>query len=188
MPRAALIALLCLVACATLLSATTATAADDVGPRHVEKEGGFSFCPPKGWSIQAVPNMKYKYAVVIADGGFTPFFTATGEPFAGTLDDYVAANLHSLHNIYPDCKDVSEAPFATAGGLTGTMRVMLATQHGKALRQSWFFVDGGNGSKYFLKGAALASDGDRRDAGFVAAVKTFRIEPPTAAEPPAKSP
>jgi hypothetical protein len=178
-------AALLLAACGLLHAADPAPA--EVGPRHFEKEGGFSFCPPKGWSIQAVPNAKYKYAVLIADG-FTPFFNATDEQFAGSLDDYVAANLHSLHNIYPDCKELSQAPFATTSGLVGTMRVVLATQHGKPLRQSWFFIDGGNGSKYFLKGAALAADGERRDAGFLAAAKSFRVEPSAAPAPPAKAP
>ncbi len=164
-----------------------ADAAAPLGPRHHEPAGGFSYCPPKGWAIHEIPGAPYKYAIILADGGFTPLISVIDEDHdTENLEDFTAGNLSAMTEAFPDYQEISAAPFTTASGLKGSRHIVTLTQKGKPLRQSLCFIDGGNGRKYLLKGSALAKDGDSRDAGFLAAALSFQVEPVVA--PGAKAP
>jgi hypothetical protein len=153
-----------------------------LGPRHHEPAGGFSYCPPKGWAVHEVPGAKYKYAIILADG-FTPLISVIDEDGSENLEDFTAGNITAITEAFPDYQEVASAPFITASGLKGYRHIVTLTQKGKPLRQSLFFIDGGNGRKFLLKGSALAKDGDSRDAGFLAAALSFQIDPPAAKAP-----
>lgn len=155
-----------------------------LGPRHHEPAGLFSYCPPKGWAIHEVPGATYKYAIVLADGGFTPLISVIDEDHdTESLADFTSGNILALKEAFPDYREVSAADFTTSSGLKGSRHVVTLTQKGKPLRQSLCFIDGENGRKYMLKGSALAKDGDSRDAGFLAAALSFQVEPPAAKSP-----
>ena len=58
-------AVLLTFSCAFFLSISAAIGgeeSDKLGERHVEKDGGFSFKPPKEWSLAEVQGVKYKVA------------------------------------------------------------------------------------------------------------------------------
>lgn len=190
--HAAILVLVCGLSIASARAADTAGASGAtsapaaLGPRHHEPIGGFSFCPPKGWAIRDMPGMKYKYAIFIAEG-YTPLMSVVDEETADSLEVFTSTYLKSIKHNFPDLTDITTSDLLTTSGLKGSRHVVTVTQQGKLLRQSLFFIDGGNGTKYLFKGSALAKDGDSRDAGFLASAQSFQLDLP-AAKPADKTP
>jgi hypothetical protein len=131
--------------------------------------------------MHTVPGTPYQYAIYLAEG-FTPLMSVIDEKTGDSLPDYIQSSIEGLKRFFPDYAEVSQSPVTTSSGLSGTRFIVTLTQKGKPLRQSLFFLDGGNGANYLIKGSALASDGASRDAGFLAASRSFQLDPP--ATPP----
>jgi hypothetical protein len=70
---------------------------------------------------------------------------------------------------------VSEAPFLTAAGLDG-QRVATETADPRALRQVFYFFDGGSDRKIIVSASCLPEDGAADTALFDASVKTLSLE------------
>src|SRR5437667_12582996 len=107
-----------LLALASLIIAGTLGAAQ-TGDRHTESAGGFSYCPPKGWTMKEVPGLKYQIAFAKASGGFTPNINVVDEVFSGALKDYVNGNIQALTKQFKEFKNLGQSDFKTDSGAKG---------------------------------------------------------------------
>ena len=80
-----------------------------------------------------MPGLKYKWAVGPAAQGFAPNINVVDEPFAGTLDDYVAGNIKTLSALVKYYRQIDKGPFATTKGLEG---VKLVTEKGYSVAEA----------------------------------------------------
>src|SRR5882672_3527451 len=106
-----------IVTCFALLGLAAGTSVGNEKPaRHVEKVGGYSFVPPKDWTIKEFPGLKYKVAVGPAANGFAPNINFADEAFKGSLSDYVGANKKTLDTVLKNFKEVSQTELKTEDG------------------------------------------------------------------------
>jgi len=150
----------------------------EVGERHFEQDGGFSYCPPAGWLVREMPGKKYKVAFDRPTKGFAPNIYIVDEAFAGTLDEYVRGNIQSMPGIYEangvkDYKLLSQAEFITASKKRGARMMIQAEINGRLLRQTFYFFDGKEGRKIILTCSVLADGGEAYDKVFDTSMKTF---------------
>src|SRR5262245_26793122 len=101
-----------LILIAIILSTIPLLAAD-VGKRHREAEGGFSYCPPSGWAMQHVPGLKYSIAAGPAANGFAPNINVVDEKAGMNLDEYVDANKKMLSKAFKGYKEIGKTEFKT---------------------------------------------------------------------------
>lgn len=150
--------------------------AADTGDRHVEKAGGFSFCPPKSWDMKEIPGVKYKIAFGPASDGFAPNINVVDESFARSLSDYVKGNQETLTKMFKGFKNLGQSEFKTDSGSKGVKLITQSEQQGQKLRQTFFFFDGKGGKKLVATCSALAENGAKLDETFAASMKTFTLE------------
>lgn len=149
--------------------------------RHVEPAGGFSFCPPEGWTATERPDLKYKAWRPPPTKPFTPNINIKDDKNPAALADYVASGLkYALANkdkIGADSIEVLEqSEFVTASGLAG-IRVAVRTRYkGLVVRQIQYYFSGKKDQKLFATGSALEADRQALDPVFDRALKTFRLE------------
>src|SRR5215213_2709656 len=55
-----------------ILAFSQACTAQETCERHAEPEGGFSFCPPEGWTIAEDSRLKFKAVYGPRSDGFIP--------------------------------------------------------------------------------------------------------------------
>jgi hypothetical protein len=165
------VSLLVLFGCAAGLGAADAKPA-----RHVEKEGGFSFVPPKDWELRDFKGLKYKIVVGPAANAFAPNINFVDEASKDTLKDYVAAQKKALKAFFKEFKEISEGEFKTADG-TAAVRIVIENKQGEnLLRQSFYLFDMPKGKKLVVTCSALARGGDKLDPVFKACLKSFKLE------------
>jgi hypothetical protein len=153
-------------------------AADEKAARHVEKAGGFSFVPPKDWTMRdvGIASIKYKAAIGPAANGFAPNIVFVDEAYKGTLADYMAANKKSLAKVFKNYKELGEKNLKTEGGADMIMLVIQREDNGKMLRQTFYFVDLSPEKKMVATCSALTDGGDKLDGLFETSLKSFRVE------------
>jgi len=161
---------------AALFILTASVFSADTGDRHVEKAGGFSFCPPKSWDMKEIPGLKYRIAFGPASDGFAPNINVVDESFSGSLSDYVKGNREALERMFKGFKNLGESEFKTDFGPKGVRLITESEQQGQKLRQTFFFFDGKGGRKLVATCSALAENGAKLDETFAASLKTFAIE------------
>jgi hypothetical protein len=164
--------------CLLIAYACGLAAGDEQPARHLEKTGGFSFVPPKDWTVKEFPGLKFKVAVGPAADGFAPNINFVDEAFAGKLGEYVTGNKKTLQALFKNYKELEEKEIKTANGEMCIRLVTQSEHNGKALRQSFYFFDVAPGRKLVATCTALADGGDKLDAVFEASLKTFRLEKP----------
>jgi hypothetical protein len=147
-----------------------------VGERHIEVAGGYSFAPPKDWTLKEFPGMKYQFAFGPAANGFAPNINCVDEAFNGTVDTYANENLKSLQAIFQGFKKISQVTFKTEAGVSGVKLVTTSEQQKMALRQTFFFLDGPAGKKLVFTCSCLAEGGEKLDPVFEASIKTVKLE------------
>ena len=163
-----LLAFVPLVIAGTVLAAET-------GDRYTEAAGGFSYCPPKGWTMKELPGMKYQAAFGPTSGGFTPNINVVDEAFGGSLEDYFKGNVDALTKVFKKFKNLGKSDFKTDSGLKCIRLVTESEQQGMLLRQTFFFFDGKTNRKLVVTCSAPAEGGDKLDAAFGASLKTFSV-------------
>ncbi len=150
--------------------------AADKPERHVEKEGGFSLVPPKGWETKDQANLKYKIFVGPVTNGVASNLVLVDEAYKGELADYVALNKKSLRAAFKDYKEISEKELKTDGGAT-FYRVIAEIEHnGVLMRQGFAFFDLGGGKKLVITCTAAADGGAKLDGTFETVLKSFQLE------------
>lgn len=132
-----------LVVCALAQSGT----AQGVCNRHVEKEGGFSFCVPAGWSVVERPEHKYKIVFAPRSAVFTANINLRDELNNATLDKYVAASLKLILSNYKETgatsvKVLSQSNFSTASGLRAIKLTLLTEYKGLQIRTQQYYFSG----------------------------------------------
>jgi hypothetical protein len=154
-------------------------AADEKPERHVEKEGGFSYVPPKDWTIKEQKGLKYKLVAGPTAAGFEPAISFHEQDSPSSLKDYVTGHKAVLKKIR-DYKPISEGEFKTADGTVGVRLVFQAFPRNSTelLRQSFYMFDLAKGKKLMVMGNAQAKGGDKLDATFDACLKSLKIEKP----------
>jgi hypothetical protein len=150
--------------------------AADIGKRHKEAAGGFSFCPPQGWTVRALPGMKYSIAAGPASKGFAPNINVVDETADVSLADYVDASKKMLSKAFKGYKEVGKREFKTTSGLKGTRLVIQSDQNGTLLKQTFYFFAGTGDKKFVVTCSALASGGEEIDEVFEASLKTFVLD------------
>jgi hypothetical protein len=158
-------------------SVVSLTAADKKTERHVEKAGGFSFVPPDDFMLKELPGMKYKAAIGPPAGGFAPNIVFVDEAHKGTLAEYVEANKKGLQTAFKNYKVVLEKNLKTDGGAECTMLRIQRDENGKALRQTFYFLEASPERKIVATASTLAgAAGEKWEPILEASVKTFRLE------------
>ena len=150
--------------------------AADVGKRHRETAGGFSFCPPQGWTLKSFPGMKYSIAAGSPSNGFAPNINVVDEAAEMSLAAYVDANKKMLSKAFKSYKEVGKSEFKTNSGLKGTRLIIENDQGGTMLRQTFNFFSGTGDKKFVVTCSALASGGEKLDEVFEASLKTFVLD------------
>jgi hypothetical protein len=145
------------------------------GLRHEETAGGFSFVPPKGWTIREFPGLKFKIAAGPAAAGFAPNINVVDESFGGSLAEYVKLNLDTLPKVFQKSRVVNQGAFKTNAGLEGARAITENEQNGKLLRQTFYFFPRGD-RQFVVTCSVLAEGGEKLDAVFEASMKTFRFD------------
>lgn len=158
-----------------VLVAGAAPARAALGERHVERAGGFSYCPPEGWSVREFPGFKYKFAFGPAWQGFTANLNVVDEAYDGTLKAYVDLNVVNLKKMIPGFRQIERVPFKTLSGLSGERIRAEDTQSQRELRQSFYLIASGKGRMFVLTGTSLASDGPKFDSLFDDSADSFRL-------------
>jgi hypothetical protein len=132
----------------------------ELGARHFEQEGGFSYQPPNGWKISEIPGLKFKGVFGPPDDGFSPNINFVDQEFSGSLQDYAEVNLKALQSTFKGFKKLSQAEFITNSGAIGVKLVTQAEQSGKLLHQIYYFFDLPKGVKLVVTCSALATSGN----------------------------
>ena len=147
----------------------------DVGKRHSEKEGGFSFCAPKGWQFREFPGFKYQISVGPAEKGFAPNINVVDESFDGSIEKYVDANIVTMEALFKDLKIRKRDTFSTSNKLKGERLVITSLQQGNVLRQTFYFFEGSKGKKLVITCSCLSENGESFDEIFEESLKTFQV-------------
>jgi hypothetical protein len=162
---------LALVSCSIVLASAHA----DVGQRHFENTGGFSFQAPKGWQLREFPGMKYRIALGPAANSFSPNINIVDEAFSGPLKSYVDANRSTLERMSIQLTVLKREPFATASGMKGERMVITSLQQTSLLRQTFYFLPGPKGKYFVVTCSALAAGGEALDSTFEESIRTFEL-------------
>jgi hypothetical protein len=166
--------LLCIAA---LLIAASASAAQDLGERHYEPTGSFSFCPPAGWTEREAPGHAYKVFYTKLANGLTPNLTVREMPYPGPLGDFVSGNLKGLEDSgVKGYKLPGKSDIVTYSKRRGVKAAAQLEMNGRLLRQTFYSFDKGDGKKLLLTYTAPADSAQAFDKLFDESIRTLRME------------
>ena len=141
----------------------------------VEKEGGFSFTAPKGWTVRTMSGLKYKIAVGPITSSFAVNINVVDEKFKGTVEQYSKGNQATLTKILPGYKKVSESPFQTALKLKGIKLVFTSKPQGKPLGQTAYCFRGKNETMFVVTCTSMLDVAPKYSKTFDETMKTFAL-------------
>lgn len=176
--------LLCVV---VFLTAALTSTAQDLGARHNEPTGGFSFCPPAGWTAREVPGKAYKVFFTTLANGQTPNLTVRDLPYSDTLDDFVSGNLKTLESSgMKDYKFLSKTDITTLSKQRGIKVIIQVEIYRRLLRQTFYSFNLSNSKKLLFTFTVPADGGEAYDNLFDESMKTLQtdINAPRAATSP----
>jgi hypothetical protein len=160
----------------------------DASGRHYEREGDFSFVPPKGWRLETIPGFKYKSAVDYRSSSFPPSIILTDDPYGGSLETFALMFRVIARNASQSLKVIEQKPFVPDEGASAIRLVIESVQARLTLHQTIYLFDGGD-FKFIAICSRLADRYKDVDALCDASLKTFRLEAkpkptPTRTPPP----
>jgi hypothetical protein len=147
----------------------------DESDRLIEKEGGFSYVPPRGWEIVEFPGLKYRISRGTIVSEFAPNINVVDEQYSGTLDSYVDGNIDAMSGVFEDFNLINREPFSTDEGLQSVMLIVENVQMQRNLRQYFYFFED-NDRKYVVTCTSLASNYEEVDSLFDKSIRSFRLE------------
>ena len=120
------------------VSSTESTS--NVGSRHYEEDGGFSYIPPEGWEIYEIPGLKYHGLMDSNLSGSNVIFV--DETYSDSLENYVDQSIEALRLYFPDFFEmISMDEIETDSGLHGTSVVTQNVVNDIEVYQTYFFFD-----------------------------------------------
>ncbi len=143
--------------------------------RHVEKDGGFSFVTPTGWTAREFPGQKFQILFAPAESGFASNINVVDEAYKGTLDNYVSATKDILPKAIKKYRLIKQEPFKTTAGLKSTKMVIEGEQQDRLLRQTFYLFQAPT-KIYVVTCTTLAAGGEKLDDLFETSMKSFRFE------------
>jgi hypothetical protein len=159
-----------------------ASFAQETCKRHSEPQGGFSFCPPEGWSINEDPNRKFKGMVAPRIDNFTPNLNVTElENVPMSLKDLVAAviDLYSKETEKMETSHVgpfNQSEFTTLSKQPGMKMSFQSEKDGLRIRTTHYFFMGKGNSKIMVLFMALERDAEALDPIFDRSMKTWQMD------------
>ena len=136
-------------------------------PSKAVTTDAYTYSVPEDWEVMDMPGTGIKVSKTKTGEAN---INVVGQPFEGTLQDYVKANVDQMEMI--KVKKLSEGPFKTEDGLEGVKVVAENTMTGKTMRQTFYFFKG-KGNTMFVVTCTAAKDIDSYTPVFDSAVKTF---------------
>jgi hypothetical protein len=149
--------------------------------RHAEALGGFSFCPPAGWTAVEKEEQKYKIHFGPRAAVFTPNINVKDEATTYTLAAYAEASVKAIEGNYQtigatSVKRVEQANFLTNAGMPGIRVAFLTEYKGILIRTVQYYFNGRPGQKLIVTCTSLEEDKAKLDPLFDSAMKTFRLD------------
>jgi hypothetical protein len=144
-----------------LLTLLAVSAFAEVGTRHEEKAGGFSYCAPKDWSFKKFNGLPYSIVLGPVVDNYPSNISVIDEQFDGTLKKYVDNAVVDGKKKFDNFLVISRKDFETTSGLTGEVIVYTVKQGKFSLRQTQYFFAGSDKQKIVVTCSVLAKDGDK---------------------------
>ncbi len=145
--------------------------------RHVEAAGGFSYCPPTGWT-STLDNRK-AFQKWSAPRPTLANFNVRDEESTATLDDYADVSIKSLTALRPSgvvYTFVERASFANGNGMKGVRAVFNYTLEGDDFHVICYMFNGKSGKKLIFVATMPANDTKTTDLMDFMMI-TLRLEP-----------
>jgi serine/threonine-protein kinase len=149
--------------------------APKLGQRHVEIEGGFSYCPPADWAMYEMPGMKYKL-FRLAKGNFANNVVAESITTPGSTQDDVVSLRTNNPRLYQDYVEHSLSEFTTDTKIAGQKLEISGIMFGNKLRQSFYFLPAASNFRVVLTYTCLDADAETCRPLFDASARSFRPE------------
>ena len=149
--------------------------------RYTGPDGGFSFCPPDGWSLEERTGEKYKMVFGMPSNGFRPNINVKDEQSAAPLADYVAAGIEkilaSVEKIgATNIKIVSQSDFVIGSEQRGIRVVFQSVYKGFVVRTIQYLFNAEGGKKIIVSCTSLESDKEVLDHVFDRSMETLQID------------
>lgn len=164
---------ICSASC-LLAGACGETPDEVVPPPAVAEAPSYPMRVPEGWVRQRLPGMADDMLMGPRGEGFTPNVNFVQEPFAGTLEEYVSANLQVLPTVVERFTLLSRSDAVTEEGVPMVRIVASSFTSMRELRQVAYFLKSGDRC-FVITCSALLSDGSAFDDAFDEAATSFRI-------------
>lgn len=143
--------------------------------RHVEKDGGFSFVPPEGWTVREFPGQKYQIVFGPAENQFAANINVVEEPYRGTVDNYLKATKELLPKAIKKYQLIKQEPFQTAAGIKTQRLIIEGEQQGHLLRQTFYLFPSPT-KMFVVTCSTVSAGGEKLDGTFESSMKSFRFE------------
>ena len=147
--------------------------------RHSEAAGGFSFCPPTGWTARDSQSGPYKSFFTPADSSVKANFNVKDEKTTVSHEVYMSAALQILlagndARGAEARKVIGWTKFRTDSNLTGSRMVYETIYQGMLIRTIQIILDL-PGRKLLITGTALVTNKETTDPIFDAIGKTVAL-------------
>lgn len=149
--------------------------------RHVEAEGGFSFCPPDGWTLGEQAGEKYQLAFGPRSDLFTPNISAKDDADSLPLPEYVTRSMrYALANVEQTGATsvtlVSQSDFIYASAQAGAKVMSRAEYKGLIITMFQYYFGGSGDKKVIMTCLGLESGQPALERVCDQSMKTFQFE------------
>lgn len=152
--------------------------------RHVEPKGGFSFCPPEGWSIKEDPKQEYQVILGPRSDDFTPNVGVSElKNFPVSLKDMVSTFTKQSSEEMAKQLGASEvgpltqSDFVTSSKQPGIKLAFQSVTNGLRLRSTMYFFAGKGDNRILVTFTTLEKQAEVLDSAFDRSMKTWQLDP-----------
>ena len=144
------------------------------GDLFAPPDGAFTMIAPEGWEVRELAGFKYNVIIGPASSDFAPNLNFVDEAFAGSLEDYVAANEKTIAKLLPNAKVTGQFDMTTVAGEPMIKLTVEDTQYDRDLLQVFYFFDGG-ARKWVVTYSRARDEDSKWDDVVDAAMQTFTL-------------
>lgn len=144
------------------------------GDLFAPPDGAFTMIAPEGWEVRELAGFKYNVIIGPASSDFAPNLNFVDEAFAGSLEDYVAANEKTIAKLLPNAKVTGQFDMTTVAGEPMIKMTVEDTQYDRDLLQVFYFHDGG-ARKWVVTYSRARDEDSKWDDVVDAAMQTFTL-------------